>query len=458
MPPQKPAGVTLSAAPLGTNVAPWSNVANNAKIEPYLKALGPVSLRYGGGVWADAYNWQVNKDTYACAKAGNQTGDFTGPCASSGSDSTSYAAFSAEARAVSARGIITVNYGTGTPALAGAWAAKVAAGKDPVQQFEIGNEPYGCASPDLEITQPPVSDTTYEPNTPARCPYAQAGSGLAGIKWFATSYIAHAPAFITAVKKANPSAQIVLPYAISPPGNSGYAWNDAVMPALKGKYNSLSVLWYPHRTPSSPTDAEDLTTITSIPKYAAGIKADIAKYSPGTSYTITEANNDNQPTTAQCKPVGAVYAAGTALEWLAQGAQAVDWWVQSDGNNSGSKCVNTDFSMFNLNGTPQTSYWGYLLASKMTQPAGRVLSVDTANTNKNVLAFHVLLRYGKIGEAYVNLSTKSAQVTSTKNISVNGLTTWRYEAAHPSVVTGKANWKGKVTVSLPGESVTVLEN
>ena len=35
-----------------------------------MKALGPATwFRYGGGAWADAYDWQTNVDTYAGAQA-----------------------------------------------------------------------------------------------------------------------------------------------------------------------------------------------------------------------------------------------------------------------------------------------------------------------------------------------------------------------------------------------------
>lgn len=464
--PQSPAadaatGYTVLSHPLGVNVAPWDEPANNSRIETYLKALGPVSLRYGSGVWSDAYDWQSNKDTYSCSLKGHQTGNFTGPCASSSSDYTNYNALNSEARTLSAQGMVTVNYGTGTPALAGAWAAKVAADHDPVTQFEIGNEGYGCGSPDIPVTLAPEYYKSYEPGVNADCPQTTQGS-LPGMMTLAKSFIAHAPQYIADIKKADPKAQIILPYAISPPGNSGYVWNDAVMPALKGKYSGINVLWYPTRATNSPTASADLLALRDIPARAAAIRSDVSKYASGKYWMIGEENVDNQPTSAPCSPVGAVFAAGSALAWLAQGASNVNWWLQEDGNNANGKCDKNTYSMFDLAGSPQTPYWGYLLASKLAQ-RGAVLSVDRRNSNPDVLAFHSALPGGDQAEAYINLSTSISERASAPSVPSGGLTVWQYSAgkqnaSHSEITIGSTTTSAVGTsVNLPAESVTVYE-
>src|SRR3984957_20797982 len=61
-----PAPSLLSAAPLGLNTAPWDYVyaANTSAgggvdvIQPLLRAAGIDQLRYGGGSYADYYDWQ----------------------------------------------------------------------------------------------------------------------------------------------------------------------------------------------------------------------------------------------------------------------------------------------------------------------------------------------------------------------------------------------------------------
>ena len=64
------APVELSAAPLGLNVGPWDGVyaANTSAgggvdvMQPLLKAAGIGQLRYGGGGYADVYDWQTNTE------------------------------------------------------------------------------------------------------------------------------------------------------------------------------------------------------------------------------------------------------------------------------------------------------------------------------------------------------------------------------------------------------------
>lgn len=66
--------VPLSDAPLGLNTAPWDYIyaANTSAgggvdvIQPLLKAAGIDMLRYGGGSYADYYDWQTNTNIQNC--------------------------------------------------------------------------------------------------------------------------------------------------------------------------------------------------------------------------------------------------------------------------------------------------------------------------------------------------------------------------------------------------------
>ena len=66
----------VSASPLGIDLAPWDGIYSTAgdsttytdsKIaaaaESMLKAAGVNQIHYGGGVTADDYNWQTNRET-----------------------------------------------------------------------------------------------------------------------------------------------------------------------------------------------------------------------------------------------------------------------------------------------------------------------------------------------------------------------------------------------------------
>jgi hypothetical protein len=451
-----PKGVTLSGNPLGVNVAPWQtadlNTTSRQRMDGYFKQLGPaIAVRYGGGVFADANNAKTARNTNVESQKGHQSSNFTG--SGSESDALGFPAYASEAKTIGANVMVTINYGTGTPALAGSWLSSIRSSHDPVSEVEIGNEPYGCSSPDLEITQAPVWDTSYEPNVPRDCPYTQAGSGSAGIKWFAKSFIAHGPSFIQAVRKADPSVKVVLPYAISPPRNSGHLWNDAVMSAVKN-YQGIDVLWYPSQTTSSPSTQTELSWLTQIPTRAAAVKADVRKYAPGAFWMIGEDNLDNQPTAAVCKPVTAVFAAASALAWLAQGAANVNWWEASDGNNSNGHCKNPDFAMFDRTGYPQPPYKGFLLASKLAQPHAVLSIVNTGNGN--VLAYHSTLSNGKQAEAFINISASKSETVAGPSIGSGTLTKLQYRSGHATIVTTKVSSSSVKRITLPIDSVTVL--
>jgi len=451
-------GVKLSSNPLGVNVAPWqtANLSTSARqrMEGYLEQLGPaIAVRYGGGVFADADNQMIGRNTNVVSQGGEQTSDFWGY--DSDPDALTFSRYVPEARDVHANVMVTINYGTGTPALAGGWLAKIHADHDPVTAVEIGNEPYGCSSPDKEITVGPVWDTSYEPNVPSRCPYQQYGGGSPGLRQFARSYIAHAPAFIRAVHKADPDVKIVLPYAISPPGDGGHVWNHAVMAALQG-YQGINVLWYPSHSWDNPSSQTALSWLTQIPARAADIKADLREYAPKAFWMIGENNIANHPTWAVCTPMSAVFAAGSALSWLAEGARNVNWWGESDGNNSYGHCRNRDFSMFDLTGYPLPPYPGFLLASKLAQPHAFLSIIDTGNSH--VLAFHATLTDGRQADAFINISAGQSERVTGPDIGGGTLTQLQYRSTHAEIVQSQVRaWKLK-NIELPKDSVTVFMN
>jgi hypothetical protein len=452
-------GVWLSSNPLGVNVAPWQtanlNSAARQRMENSLKQLGSkIAVRYGGGVFADADNQMIGRNTNAITQSGHQTSNFWGD--DSNRDALTFSDYAAEARDVHASVMVTINYGTGTPSLARAWLSRINARNDPVDQVEIGNEPYGCSSPDKEITEGPVWDTSYEPNVPDRCPYSQYGGGSPGLRQFARSFIAHAPAFIRAVRDADPSVKVVLPYAISPPGDGGHVWNSAVMSDIKD-YQGVNVLWYPsHRSHFNPSAQTTLDWLTQIPARAAEIRAAVRKYAPKAFWMIGETNIVNQPTRAVCTPTAAVFAAADALAWLAEGARNVNWWGESDGNNSFGHCRNPDFSMFDLTGYPLPPYDGFLLASKLAQPHAVLSTVDTGNSD--VLAYHSTLSDGRQAAAFINLRAGSSQTVPGPQIGGGTLTQLQYRSSHASIVQTQVNSWDVKKITLPKDSVTVFTN
>jgi hypothetical protein len=448
-------GVRLSGHPLGVNVSPQQtadlNPASRSRMDADLEALGATSFSYGAGTFADTYDWQISRDTYADLEQALQSDDFTGP--GSGYDALDFSAFTSEADAIGASGMVIANYGSGTPAMAGAWAADIARTHAPVAYVQVGNEPYGCGSVDFPVTLPPVGDTEYEPNAPATCPYTVYGSGLAGLEKFAESYIAHVPPFINAVHAADPALNIVLPYAISPPGDGGYVWNNAVMPAVKG-YSGIDVLWYPTQVPGTEYPAQTvLSWLTEIPTRAVAIKADIAHYAPGRFWMVGEAGISSHRTYDICQPVAAVFAAGSALSWLAEGARYVDWWNESDSDNAGGQCQTPDYAMFDSTGAAQPPYDGFLLASKLAQPHAVLSAPDSGNVN--VLTFHAYLRGGHQAAAIVNLSATSTETATAPPVGKGAVTVSQYSASHPEITQSRMAAQQQ-TVTVPPDSMTVF--
>src|SRR3984957_12311423 len=280
--------VPLSSAPLGLNTAPWDYIyaANTSAgggvdvIQPLLRSAGITMLRYGGGSYADYYDWQTNTNIQDCLPD-DATASFTSSCSSS--DSLGFSQFSQQARAIGAESFVTVNYGSGTPAEAAAWVAqaKSTAGQG-VALWEVGNETYGCWEVDNELAGPPENFQGYTPNTYTTvngvyenptCPQVTEGDA-AGTQTLATSYAVNARQFLLAMKAADPAAQIGVPWAFGSdvsgaqvPDNT--EWNNTVLGA-DGKYASFVDA---HYSPCSfagstgggnPTDQQVLQSLFQI--------------------------------------------------------------------------------------------------------------------------------------------------------------------------------------------------
>jgi hypothetical protein len=154
--------------------------------------------------------------------------------------------------------------------------------------------------------------------------------------------------------------------------------------------------------------------------------------------------------------MSAVFAAGSALSWLAEGARNVNWWGESDGNNSYGHCRNRDFSMFDLTGYPLPPYPGFLLASKLAQPHAFLSSIDTGNSH--VLAFRSTLTDGRQADAFINISAGQSERVTGPDIGDGTLTQLQYRSTHAEIVQSQVRaWKVK-NIDLPKDSVTVFMN
>jgi hypothetical protein len=451
------AGVTLSSAPLGIDASPVDNTKDNVSggtpvlnaVAPLLKAAGINQIHYGGGTYADEYDWETNKVFLPTSPGTSSTkGKW-----STWNASLDFTELSQAARAIGGQSFVSVNYGTESPALAAAWVKQA---KDnpsqAVADWAIGNENYGCWEPDQ-----------YEETCPG---WATA----ADVTDMASNYAKNALTYMTAMKAANPDAQIGVPWAFDA-GVGGSvvdnndSWNDTVLGDDAKYINFVEAHWYPYNqlagdigAGGNPTAQAVIQSVESIPGEYGEIEGTLGTYDPSAKVIIGETGATNLGTNLPCIPAGALFAAGDALEWLASGAQSVDWWpVDADT----SSCNDDYEAMFTSTGTPTTPYYGYLLASALAQPGAQLSSLTTSNGN--VLAFQSTLTDGQTAVALINTNTSTAEPVTvgtslTGEVATESYSAGNQNATNTKVVSGTAaasNYAGSFT--LPAESILVLK-
>jgi hypothetical protein len=477
--------VRLGAAPLGVNVAPWDGVyagSGGGVIQPLLAAAGIKQIRYGGGSYADFYDWQANTSIGNCLPD-DPLASFTAGCASA--SQLSFGQLSARARAIGAESFVTVNYGSGTPALAAAWvtAARHTAGEQ-VALWEVGNETYGCYEVNNPLAGAPAHYQGYRPGIGRAagqyqtCPTTTQGQ-VKGTKTLATAYASNALPFLRAMKAADPGARLGVPWLLDSAAAGGSAaassaasaWNSTVLGTDGGYLGFVDAHYYPFSFAGAtgggnPTDSAVLAALRSIPSLAAATKAELATGATGATLVIGETGASSAASTTACTPVGAVFAAGDALSWLAAGAQTVDWWDLNNYGNSGTSCTQPDYGFFTsaASPVPETAYYGYLLASALARP-GALLGPLTTSAPAAVLAFQSTLPDGAHAVALINLDTgASHQVTFAVPAGLTGtLRSSVYSAGNQN--TSNSNIVKSTTpaaslpsgITLPPESITILQ-
>jgi len=472
---------TLSGTPLGVNVAPWDYAyfapASVAAMQPLLKAAGIRQLRYGGGTFADAYDWQTNTTIENCLPY-NATASFTSKCASA--VPLGFSQFSKQARAIGASSFVTVNYGSGTPTEAATWVKQAA--KNPakaVALWEVGNEGYGCWEVNNELAGAPEKFQGYLPGVHnangenPTCPMVTQGIA-AGMQTMATSYAVNAKRFLIAMKTASSAAAIGVPWAFgSTVGGASVAgateWDSTVL-KTDGKYLSfVDAHYYPFGYSgatggSNPTDKQVLQSLFSIPSLYSGIRGALKVYAPQASIVIGETGVSNHPTMTACTPVGAVFAAGDILSWLAAGAKSVDWWDLNNYGDTSSRCLSPDQALFTSSAKPvaETPYYGYLLAALLAQPHAKLAAINTSDP-ADVLAYRSVLPNGKSVVALINTNTSAVKGLAFQAKLSGTLLTWRYSAGNQNAANSKVvTWKDSGAsvargIVLPAESITIYK-
>jgi len=417
-PSQGSGSATLSGPldPLGVNTASWDSNFPDPAIASSLSSASTGLIRYPGGSYADGYLWQPN--TYQGT-----------------ADPVDFAQYSSQVDAItSGQKFVTVNYGSDTPADAAAWVTQSQASGEGVSLWEIGNEEYGS----WEI------DNHANPHT-------------------AASYASNALGYMQAMKAVNPNAQICYDYAMDgnlAPGSgvTNYQqWNSTILSADAADINCADVHWYPINGTPTESVQSIMSLVDNIPAAAAEVHAALAQYDPSAYFVVGETNMSQTANAWNEEPVGALFAAANALEWLSFGAQSVDWW---DVHNYGSPTA--DFGMFSSASSgepavdsPYPPYYGYELAAKLSVKGAKVgtLLVSTPN----IYAYYSQQPGGGYSVMLVNADPSNGYAIPTSSLGITSTTEteYSYSAASPSLTS--TSFSG-ASVSVPAESIVVLSN
>jgi hypothetical protein len=297
-----------------------------------------------------------------------------------------------------------------------------------------------------------------------------------GTQTLATSYAVNARPFLAAMKQADPSARIGVPWAFgsdvagaSVPDNT--EWNNTVL-GQDGRYAGfVDAHYYPFSFSgatggANPSDQQVLQSLMAVPSLYRQIRGELDAYAPRAQVVVGETGVSNNETTTVCTPTGALFAAGDVLSWLAAGAQSVDWWDMNNYGNTGSTCTNPDYGMFTSGSPPvaETPYYGYVLASVLARPHALLSALGTSDP-ADVLAFQSRLPGGQEAVAFLNTNASAAQkVTFRPAEPLSGqLRTWTYSAGNQNatnsaIAAGTASSSSLAHgITLPPESMVVLE-
>ena len=435
---------TIPSDAIGLGTAVYDGYMNDAPIPGLLKAAGIDALRYPGGSYSDIYNWQTGT-----AVAGGYVAPNTG-----------WSSFLTTAKAAGAEPIVTVNYGTGTTALASAWAQNAVAGSDNVKYWEIGNEVYGNGTYGANWETDSHCDTSLNgsPVTIGSEPSQTYNCGP-------TQYAANVLSYISAIHAVDPSAKVCA--VLTTPGfwpdgvtNSEYpqSWNQTVLTALGSHTQCVIVHYYPGGT----TAAGMLTDPQDIPGIMSSLHSEISQYAgisnaASVPVIVTETNStidmDTQP--------GALFTADLYMTWLENGASNVDYWDEHNGIGTVSTVDGAtdygDSGMFSngSNGsgstepaveTPFAPYYAAEMLTKLGSPGDTLVTSTSSNA---LVRVHAVRRAG--GSLDVLIDNEDPSNAYTVNLAYNGFT----PSGSPTVYTYGLNGTSITSATGSSSSVTV---
>jgi len=303
---------------LGMNLAAWYDVTDSTDepaVQQGFATAGIQAVRWPGGSWSDAYNWETNTE---CGGFANSDDDFT--------DFVN--------KLIVPAGLdlaLTADYGTGKnctgpgdPTEAAAWAANARTLGVTVSHMTVGNEEYGS----WEIDNHTLKNDAAT--------YAAAVSGTNG--------------YYQLIKAASPNTLVGVDVN---PGNSP-AWDPIVL--ADAPYDFVEFHYYPE-TPGQETDtflvrqaAQQLTTNINT------IKSELATAgNPDTPIYVGEIGGPySNPGKQSWSITQGLYAGQVLGEMMNDGVTRLTWWIGfgncngTSGNDSTSLYGWQDFGAYNV--------------------------------------------------------------------------------------------------------------
>ena len=404
----------VPAGAIGLNTAVYDSYMNDTPIPGLVKAAGINALRYPGGSYSDIFNWQTN----------TAQGGFDAP-------NTSFANFMTTAQAASAKPIITVNYGTGTPALAASWVQNADVTNNyGIQYWEVGNEVYGNGT--YGANWETDSHCTTSSGTPVTIGSEPAQTYNCGPSTYATNVLS----YISAMKAASSGIHVCAilttpgfwPDNVTNTTTSPKSWNQTVLTALGSKTDCVIVHYYP----GGSTTAGMLTDPTDIAGVVSTLRSEITQYAgvnaANVPILVTETNStldmDTQP--------GALFGADMYMSWLENGVVNVDWW--NEHNGAGTPTTVNGVQDYNDQGifsngsnssgvteptpeTPFAPYYAIEMLSKLTAPGDTMVNSSSANA---LVRVHAVRRAG--GSLALLIDNEDPGNSYTVNLTYNGFT------------------------------------
>lgn len=427
----------LSAIAVGANAAAWDGNLVDRGVPNLLEDASVQVMRYPGGSVSDNYHWLSNSPDDP-----NVGG--TDPAAN-------FDAFMSVAKRADARVMLTVNYGSGTPAEAAAWVryanrgSRHYAGPVPtypgasatghdygIRYWEIGNELYGDGT----------YGATWEVNQKAHDP---------------STYASGVVSYAAAMKAVDPSIRVGA--VLTAPGNwpdgqinaaSPQPWNDTVLSVACAALDFVSIHWYP-QGPTGESDADLLASpqngqstavsyTPSIPEMVASLKSALSQHcgahANDVQIMVTETNSVSyNPGKQTTSVVNALFLTDQVMTWLENGVTNVDWWAihnsPFDGNVDPGLYGSYEFGDYGLlsrgmasaNGvvepaaeTPFPAYYGLQMLSRLGHAAHSQLL--SASSSTSLVSTHAV-KQGD-GKVHVLLINKDPAQAYTVSVSLNG--------------------------------------